>query len=86
MSALRGLLGLATSATDINDPTTGWYPMSINPVRVGWYELRFWIFQRGEFSGPCRRYWDGRRWSYETHGQRAIVITIDDEWRGRANP
>lgn len=65
---------------------TPWYPASIKPVRVGWYEVSY--YRVGMPEGRVvdgRRYWSGTRWKF---GPRGLVCAmgchLQDAWRGLA--
>lgn len=72
---------------------TEWFPASVKPVRVGWYQCRG-IFYDGT---TVMRYWSGAGWQWrDTSGQmsRAAVckscdkhgIIKEDRWRGLTAP
>lgn len=67
------------------EPRTEWYPISLRPVRRGWYEIQFWLRHPANYSPIVRRYWTGKIWSLD---DRSIGLRIDlrpgDQWRGLA--
>lgn len=62
---------------------TPWYHVSINPVRKGWYEIRFHLKDT-----PEMRWWGGRRWHLFQRSTASYfgysVIGPHEEWRGIA--
>lgn len=40
-------------------PRTDWYPATIDPVRIGWYECRYY-----DYDIPQLYWWDGFLWRY----------------------
>lgn len=58
---------------------TEWFPWTIKPVRMGWYEYR------GPALAPCRLLWNGTYWEYEApFGTAQLAEDDGDEWRGLA--
>lgn len=53
---------------------TDWFPASINPVRVGHYEIL--TKESINWPYPNKGYWDGKKWNFLDH-------TVE-EWRGLA--
>jgi hypothetical protein len=61
---------------------TPWFPVSMKPVRPGWYEAKY--AQNGAIA---RRHFDGEHWATEFGTLYAFSMDRDDEWRGLArNP
>jgi hypothetical protein len=66
------------------DMTTHWFPISIRPLHVGWYEVRFWITHERKYAGPVRRWWNGRMWRLDERAPgMGITIRENDQWRGK---
>lgn len=62
--------------------TTDWLPITVRPVHVGWYEVRFWIPRERRYSGAVPRYWNGKIWN-ESAGRTLRICTAEmDQWRG----
>ena len=40
---------------------TPWFPPSVEPVRVGWYQVE-WLY--GEHTELWFNYWDGKHWHW----------------------
>ena len=61
---------------------TPWYPASVNPVRVGLYEVKFVLDRR-----PILRRWNGERWTMR-HTDMPTIFGQHrlDKWRGLAQP
>ena len=53
---------------------TPWFPVSVKPVRVGWYEARYWPMRK-----VLLMYWDGRGWD-------GFLVWERDTWRGLTEP
>lgn len=59
---------------------TKWFPVSVKPVREGWYEYRGVSLRVGH-----RRRWTGGHWTlYSLHTPYPCVPVSGDEWRGLA--
>lgn len=59
--------------------TTEWYPASLLPKRVGWYEAQY------EGKGSTRMWWfDGRSWLFRKGGGKTTFghAEFGDQWRG----
>lgn len=56
---------------------TPWYPASVKPARVGWYEVRL-SFDHGPMME--RWHWDGEYWTDEL--QSDVWMCKPDKWRG----
>ncbi len=56
---------------------TDWYPASVKPVRVGWYECQFHI-------GTLIRYWNGNIWVSDS--SRFGYGWAPLPWRGLKEP
>ena len=61
---------------------TPWFPVDINPVRVGWYEYTGVGLRR---SNGCR-YWNGKAWLYTPDDAYSFSPYPRDQWRGMAAP
>jgi hypothetical protein len=61
---------------------TPWYPATVKPVRVGWYEYTGWGLSVRFFD---RRYWTGKGWRFSWE-RRSYSGLQGDEWRGLAAP
>jgi len=66
----------------VADERTPWFPVSVNPVREGWYEYK-------TPSGlEFRRYFDGKRWCARGFGPESVGAVFrtwpGDQWRGLA--
>jgi len=81
----RGLLGIDPVPAPEPAGITFWYPMTINPVRIGWYDVLFNINDLKR-AGPFRCWWSGRRWFHDEHRQRWVLLTEADQWRGMVRP
>lgn len=57
---------------------TPWFPASVKPVRVGWYETKV----VGTY-GPAMSHWDGLLW-YVVEGS-LVCFYQDRKWRGLAD-
>ena len=57
---------------------TRWYPASIKPVYVGWYECDYMV------SSTVMRYWDGGKWKINPDASHdcAFGTWRGDKWRG----
>ena len=60
---------------------TPWFPVDINPVRVGWYEYAGTSLRIGG-----RRYWNGKAWVYTPDAQYSFSPYPRDHWRGLTKP
>lgn len=58
---------------------TDWFPASLKPVRVGWFEAQF--FDCG-WSYEWRVWWDGAVWREKEGGLSLIDQNLT--WRGQA--
>ena len=58
--------------------TTKWYPVAINPARVGWYEADY------DGCGTCMRWFDGYMWRSGPGSEMVITFGCcpGDKWRG----
>lgn len=71
---------------------TKWYPASLKPVRVGYYEtMRYEVAYEAE--GLHKLYWNGTHWEYAYNvyfcrkGDYACMIaSAGDKWRGLTEP
>lgn len=55
---------------------TPWYPISIKPVRCGWYDYDGYLIDE-------RMYWNGQQWGYWIgSGWVHLAEDATDEWRG----
>jgi hypothetical protein len=74
--------------------TTDWFPSSIRPVRVGWYEVghdkpMHWN-SRHKLTGRPFRYWNGKQWHIASPAEawaRGLGPSIfgscpSHQWRG----
>ena len=62
---------------------TPWFPVSVNPVRVGWYECLFLCFG----TWLVRYWWDGLQWKHAPTDIEATSFGITgDKWRGLTEP
>ena len=65
---------------------TPWIDWPTEPTLPGWYDVRIWT-PRGDrtcYTEPMRWRWDGSR--FISPGGSAHRITLDDQWRGLAEP
>ncbi len=63
---------------------TPWYPASVRPVRVGWYEVSYHRPNRAQRVVDGRRWWNGQRWLFGRVGlQCAMGCDPNDAWRGQ---
>ena len=53
---------------------TDWMPMTVRPVRIGWYQVRYLIRHCGAYSNPVLRYWTGRRWAEDSGDRMRAVV------------
>jgi hypothetical protein len=61
---------------------TRWFPATIHPARVGWYEASFY-----GLPDVRRRYWDGKQWTFGDGHWTMFGSAPQDQWRGLAkNP
>jgi hypothetical protein len=60
---------------------TPWFPVDINPVRVGWYEYAGTSLRIGG-----RRYWNGKAWVYTPDAKYSFSPYPLDHWRGLTKP
>ncbi len=61
---------------------TPWFPVSIKPVRDGWYEYRGWQLGTGlraRWNGTFFETWDGVNYWH-------LADCAGDEWRGLTRP
>lgn len=64
-----------------------WFPAAIAPVRVGWYECRYWSDKYRRWSLSVPRWWDGAAWRFgPDEGPGDFGRHPRDEWRGRSAP
>lgn len=56
---------------------TRWFPVSVKPVRAGWFEYRGEGISKGQ-----RRHWSGRRWHWIKGSQYPVPPFPSDHWRG----
>ncbi len=67
----------------MSKPTlTPWFPATVKPVRVGWYEYTGWGLGA---RYPDRRFWTGKGWRFSWE-LRSHLGLPDDQWRGLASP
>lgn len=62
---------------------TPWFPVSVKPVRVGWYETR--ICQ----AFTVQRWFDGNNFRYSVGGSVCGVFQLPEgsgQWRGLTEP
>lgn len=58
---------------------TDWYPATINPIRSGWYEVRY-----SGYHTVHRQYWNGKNWLAFSEGNLLTSMGMfNDCWRGR---
>lgn len=67
-------------------PVTDWFPATIDPVRTGWYECRYF-----DTDLPQRLWFDGALWRHEPGGDTTYFGNDGDEaeresWRGLSLP
>lgn len=63
---------------------TRWYPKTIKPVRIGWYETQM---NNGNYGYSC---WDGMQWSCQHNDYSCVLARAvcwngaiqDKKWRG----
>ena len=60
--------------TEEESGLTGWFPVTINPVRIGVYEIL--TKESINWPHPNKGLWDGKKWNFLDH-------TVE-EWRGLA--
>lgn len=58
---------------------TPWYPASVKPVRVGWYE-----FKCAGLIGFTEARWDSNAWRFTD--DNVLIPIPGDEWRGLTRP
>lgn len=60
---------------------TPWFPVSVKPLRVGWYETRVGGYQ-------SRRYFDGDDWLWGKDGDEceSFPYLRSSRWRGLTEP
>lgn len=60
---------------------TAWFPVRVNPMRVGEYEVEY-----PEHQETRRRYWNGKEWTIERGaiGGTLFGVNPKDKWRGLA--
>ena len=62
------------------DELTPWFPISVNPIRQGWYEYR------GPSWEPSRMLWNGIEWGYFVGPNFVLMLDQQlDQWRGLAS-
>jgi len=64
---------------------TAWYPASVKPVRVGWYE--YWIPYLD--TDWVMAFWTGETWLERVPGRESpqpLEPLPDGQWRGLAQP
>lgn len=63
------------------EQTTPWFPGSVKPVRVGWYEV---ICKLNMFNYVQTLYWSGLRWEGPGiyHSNSGFYMGSCDSWRG----
>lgn len=66
---------------------TPWFPGTVNPVRVGFYEVGHsrYVHHRSKFKlTPGRRYWDGKSWKAGWHWTAPSIFGTHPthQWRG----
>jgi hypothetical protein len=69
--------------------TTEWFPATVNPVHIGYYEVRY-SWEDGRDPRPTRYWWDGEAWRFckdatgeLTWGSREYENISDEYWRGQ---
>lgn len=55
--------------------TTPWYPGTVKPVRVGYYE-------RVGYSSLTKDFWNGNSWRYGSDISMRCIYQNGKEWRG----
>jgi hypothetical protein len=65
----------------MTDELTPWFPTSVKPARIGFYDVR----ERGVLLS-WRRWWDGSIWRINSPDAMSSSINTMDgiEWRGLA--
>ena len=66
---------------------TDWYPVEVNPVRSGYYEVRnnpdYAIPRSVRLNSAKRRYWDGKTWRVWKGGNQSVMGShYGHQWRG----
>lgn len=64
---------------------TEWFPGSVNPRRIGWYEVNGY-FCENSLNRKVRvyRYWNGGKWMGESpyaNKLRGASVSSEDKWR-----
>ena len=71
---------------------TSWFPVSVNPVHVGWYPVKAERYEWfcDNVTEACvkrtRRYWDGKKWMWMNGHRNMVTAAVfkADQWRGLA--
>lgn len=70
------MTGGAKVTPTIAREVTEWFPASIKPESVGWYQCRF-AWEGPDYPHVSRLWWDGDLWRHEPNGATAYW-GIDD--------
>ncbi len=64
--------------------TTDWYPASVDPVRIGEYEARYWSEEQQGYGRVFRLRWTGARWQFPGRlaFRSSFGVSRRDQWRG----
>jgi hypothetical protein len=44
--------------------TTEWFPATVNPVHIGYYEVRY-SWEKEDEKYPSMHFWDGQKWQFD---------------------
>lgn len=67
-----------------NADKTDWLPANTRPVRIGWYEVRYWSPEFRTRGPNYLRYWTGKVWLAVGGVRCGFGAYPEDEWRGLA--
>ena len=59
---------------------TKWYPSSVKPIHIGWYERR----SESAAGWTYMAWWNGE--CFTTGVKNALIFADDREWRGLQEP
>lgn len=64
-----------------------WFGPEQPPVRMGWYECRYWSDRMRRWGLEVPRWWDGECWRFSARGEPSDFASHPrDQWRGRNAP